>query len=503
MTENTNKKPLTPNSPAQAGSSAQHRHLAIEIIESLKPQIGHPLSKARQVYLSLYQLVESGTLPYDAQLPPSRQLATQLGVSRNTVVCVYEQLCAEGLLTANGRRGTRVCKQLTPKHQPETVGWSVSKRALSTQAKLNQSHDLTPGEPDTALFPNKKWQSALSTAAKLDSNKLNYRSTALSSTQEAITRYLATYRSLVVDPDQVIVTSGTRQSLALAATVFADPGDQAIAECPGYLGAVEAFRQQGLRVLPGPVGSNGMTMPEAMESQPRIIYLTPCFQYPLGMPLGTEQRTSLLNLSRDSGVVLFEDDYDSEFRDDSQPRAALAAESNGARVLYAGTFSKILFPAVRVGWLVVPKSCIHVAQSTLRALGGGNTTIMQTAVTELLNNGSIAHHLSRARQVYGQRRLVLIDSLADNPWFKSQSSVTGSLTLNLELIHNVNRNALEKAMKEALIGAHPLEKYYWHSEPSDTCKALVIGLGNVQTLGVPNAIERLSAALDQAREQTK
>ena len=466
-----------------------------DLLMRLQPETGHALPKIRQLYLNLCAAIEHGHLPFDTRLPSTRQLASELNLGRNTVMGVYEQLTAEGLLSANGRRGTRVARQVVIQNKGPVPTSTLSLRSATPRSVSCVHRELAPGEPDTSLFSQIAWRRAQAKAARMDSQELGYRARATDKVRTSIARYLATYRSLVVDPDQIVVTASTRQSLAVAAMLFSDPGDVAWVESPGYLGAVDAFRQFGLEVTACGLDEEGLVIPNSPITLPRLIYLTPCFQYPMGMPLGATRRDQLLALSRESGCVLFEDDYDSEFRDDAQPRPALAADAAGACVLHAGTFSKILFPAVRVAWLVVPPDCVYNAHQCLRSIGGGNTGIAQAAVTELLDNGAIARHLRQARQIYGQRRRALIDGLAACKEIQAVHTVTGSLNLVLHLSSSVSLKAVMDALDSAGLGAQPLERMEWHKRQPARCRALVIGLGNVDSLALPRTLKRMTKAL--------
>jgi GntR family transcriptional regulator/MocR family aminotransferase len=472
--------------------------LSAEALSELRLDNNSPLPKVRQLYLNLYRAIENGQLPFDTRLPSSRDLSLQLGLGRNTVISVYDQLVSEGMLSANGRLGTRVARQVTPRTTATNPGVTCSKRSRALTSRATQAADLAPGEPDTRLFPQAVWRKAQAVAARKAADHLGYRSQALTETREAIARYLANYRSLHVEPEQIVVTSGTRQSLNLAAALFTDPGDVALVECPGYNGGVDAFRQWGLTVRPARIDQGGMIIPAT--EPPNIVYTTPCFQYPFGMPLAADRRQSLLALARDYGTIIFEDDYDSEFRDDTQPRPSLASDADGATVLNAGTFSKLLFPAIRVGWLVVPPTVVNEAYLCLKALGGGNNTISQLVVSELLNNGSIARHLRHARQIYGQRRQALITSLSDSPHLEPIGQVSGSLSLVLTLTQSLSITALEQALAKQQLGAAPLERLNWQINKPSKCKSIVVGLGNVETLSIPQAVRRLNKALRAAAE---
>jgi len=484
---------------SKAASPAKTVSLTPELLDKLRPTTTHPLPKVRQLYLSFYQAIEQGELVFDTRLPSSRTLAQQLGLGRNTVIHVYEQLVSEGLLSSDGRRGTRVSRRIQKTATVHSGKLHQSQRSKRSRTSLSTFRKLAPGEPDTSLFPQSLWRKAEANAARKAGDKLGYQSQALPETREAIARYLSNYRSLAVEPEQIVITSGTRQSLILAASLFADTGDTAWLECPGYIGAADAFEQMGLKIMPCKVDQHGMVLPATSKPVPRIVYLTPCFQYPHGMPLAADRRQALLDLSRRHGTVLFEDDYDSEFRDDTQPRPSLAGDANGAHVLNAGTFSKLLFPAIRLGWVVVPKQIYNDAYIGLKAIGGGNNTIPQLVVTELLNNGSIARHLRHARQVYGQRRATLIDSLNGCTLLEPVDQVSGSLSLVLRLKQSVSIEVLENALRQQALGVQALERLDWSIRNPKRCKAIVVGLGNVSTLSIPATVKRLERAMKTAQ----
>jgi len=382
---------------------------------------------------------------------------------------------------------------MPPATRRSIADWKLSRRSAFYTKARPRPKTFSPGEPDSNLFPQKSWRNALLRASRLPSSALCYQASSLPQLQRAIARYLATYRSLQIRPEQVVVTTSTRQSLLLATSLFCDHGDNAWMETPGYSGAVDAFTHLGLSLTACTIDAQGMVIPKNAPP-PALIYTTPCFQYPYGVPLSSTRREQLLEISREHGSVLFEDDYDSEFRDDSQPRPALASHAN-ARVLHAGTFSKLMFPAVRVAWLVVPENHSQSAQSCLRSLGGGHNSIAQAAVAELLDDGTLSKHLQRARQVYSQRRNVLMENLFSFNTVQPPLSHAGSFNLVLTL--NVPRvlTSLEQQLQTFGLGAVPLERMYWNRKRYNVCRKIVIGLGNVESLDIPATLADLDMAI--------
>jgi GntR family transcriptional regulator/MocR family aminotransferase len=505
----------------------------------LTPQHPHALSKVRQLYLALYEAITRGELADQQQLPSSRQLACQLGLGRNTVIAAYAQLHDEGLIFASGRRGTRVqhqphfianesihrsafddtteltlpslsrrCNQAPPlfedshaKSNKQTQPYTAKKPHPARTNLTRQHADLAPGMPDPSLFPPADWRRALNAASRLPSEHLGYQYRPLAHLQEALARYLAIYRSLMVAPEQIIITSGTRQSLALAAAMYSDPGDLAWVESPGYPGAVDAFKMHALKLRALPVDNEGCHINVAASAKPpALIYLTPCFQYPTGVALSATRRAQLLHYANQHHCMIFEDDYDSEFRDDSQARPALASQQSpgSSTVLHAGTFSKLIFPAARIAWLVVPMQHIDHAHHCLRALGGGHNTIAQATVAEIVNNGSLAKHLQRARGIYAQRRRMLLDALDTTGFFYPLCDTGGSLSLVAHLNRPVSYGPLVTTMDSQRLGAVCLEDLQWDTPHTERAQALVLGLGNVSTMNIPATVDRLAQVLKSA-----
>jgi len=479
----------------------------------LAPQPDHELNKVRQLYLALYDAITSGDLPTKQRLPSSRQLAQQLGVGRNTVIAVYAQLNDEGLITSAGRGGTRVSFSSaqqgtieTPTAPHSIVTTQLSSRSQYSLSACTRATLLAPGMPDARLFPQNAWRKAMAMATRLPPEHLGYRDQALPQLQSALARYLAIYRSLSVDPEQIIITSSTRQSLNVAASLYADPGAHAWIETPGYRGAAEAFHLHGLQLHAMPTDEHGSRVPEPGElPNPALIYLTPCFQYPSGVALQANRREQFLNLARSTGGVIFEDDYDSEFRDDSEARPALAAQRAGTNtpvVLHAGTFSKLIFPAARIAWMVVPRTHSTAAQRCLQMLGGGHNSVAQATIAELLDNGSVSRHLQKARTVYARRRKQMLTELNKTGLFQQLENTHGSLSMVAHLKKAVYADVLSTGLAQHSLGVQTLESMRWQSTPSKQVTALVLGLGNVRTLDIPEAIARLAQALQGSARTT-
>lgn len=462
------------------------------LLEALTIETSSDLSKSRQLYLKLYDAIRQGVPGQGALLPPTRKVAQHLHLGRNTVTQVYEQLASEGLVEGRGRAGTRVvyAGAVPVPDQKDVVLGSRAK----PQSQVGRPSAFSPGEPDAALFPQRDWGRALARAARGGRERWGYvRDNGHPALCESIARYLAQYRGLHVSPARIMITAGTRQSLNLAAMLYASPGDVAWVEEPGYSGAVGAWQSQGLSLVPCPVDAQGMCFPES--PQPRLIYSTPCFHYPLGVTLSAARRDTLLRLAADCGALIFEDDYDSEFRDQYQPRPSLASDSSAA-VLHAGTFSKLMFPAVRLAWLVVPEAHVPAACRALADIGGGHNSVAQEAVAALMDGGVLARHLSRARQVYAQRRRVLLQALDQHAPVLRYRHGTGGLSLIVDLERDRDRHALQQSLLARGLGAVCLESLLWSRGEQKRCAAVVLGLGNVPSMDIPKTVQSLRDAVD-------
>lgn len=480
-----------------------------EWTKRLAPRADHELSKVRQLYLVLYEAITCGDLPTNQRLPASRQLAQQLGIGRNTVIAAYAQLDDEGLIQSAGRDGTRVIYISGQDSKLESAPSSslvnavtLSRRSQYGMASSTGAALLAPGMPDATLFPQTAWRRALARATQLSTEHLGYRERALPELQSALARYLSIYRSLTVDPEQIIITSGTRQSLNVAANLYADPGAHAWIESPGYRGAAEACYLHGLILHAMPTDKDGCCVPKPDElPKPALIYLTPCFQYPSGVALQASRREQFLSIAQSSGAAIFEDDYDSEFRDDSEARPALAAQTHrhGAPVvLHAGTFSKLIFPAARIAWLVVPREHATSAQRCLQMLGGGHNSVAQATIAELLNNGSVSRHVQKARTVYARRRTRMLLELTQTDLFKHMNNTRGSLSMVAHLKQPVCAKALFAELTRHALGVQTLESMRWQCSPAAQITALVLGLGNVRTLDISQSVALLTKALKNA-----
>ena len=380
--------------------------------------------RQRLLHECLRAAIRNGTLAAGTRLVATRALAVQMGMARNTVLYAYEQLASEGFVTTD-RRGTIVVA-MAPVHavaehppQPAHAGLSRRMRDLRTpRDAAGAAGAFVTGLPALDHFPLTLWRRMLERAWRaLSAEQLNYADAAGEpALREAIADHLRASRGVVCDAGQVFITDGTQSSLDLCCRAFADDGDTIWLENPGYGGALAAARGAGLTVAGIDVDDDGIApgTDDWLLRPPRLIYTTPSHQYPTGSVLSLPRRLALIEAARAAGALVIEDDYDSEFRHDGAPLSAMQGLAPDAPVLYLGTFSKTMFPSLRLAFMVVPKA-LAASLAALRAQSSSRGRVAeQLALAEFLRGGQFALHLRRMRRLYRQRRDALADALHEH-----------------------------------------------------------------------------------------
>ncbi|NKI71197.1 aminotransferase class I/II-fold pyridoxal phosphate-dependent enzyme [Collimonas pratensis] len=470
---------------------------------------GAPLN--RQIYQAIREAILSQLLPSAMQLPSSRDLARELGISRNTVTYAYEQLIAEGYLETRAGSGTFIA-DTTPDQIPETrlntpplTDPSGESELSAHGARLIQQAGVSdlqwgafmPGVPDVTLFPNKIW-------SRLQ-NKHWRRSRADLLTygdaggylplREAIAEYLRMARSVNCNASQVIITTGIHQSLDIVVKLLGEHGDSAWVEDPCYWGTRSVLNSLGIKPVAIPVDAEGMRMRLAnLRQPPRFICATPSHQYPLGMVMSLSRRRMLLEYAARRKVWIIEDDYDSEFRYGSRPLASLQGMDTDGRVLYMGTFSKTMFPSLRIGFMVVPESLANAFAIGVSELYRGSQVFMQAIMADFMTEGHFASHIRRMRLLYAER-LQLLQAAIDRH-FGDGVTLTGGeagLHLALGLPAQCDDLAISRAARAAGIVARPLSRYYMNSEAARN--GLLLGYACVPNEQIAPAFDKLAAII--------
>jgi len=380
----------------------------------------------RQLYDHLRNAILSGRLAPGARLPSTRELASELNIARNTVLNTFEQLYAESYLERRVGDGTYVSHQL-----PDDLLRVNNQQSLRTRPKRTKSNAASfmavsvanysgpprpfrTGTPAFDAFPYKLWGRLLAQRWSNSAGEmLQYSDSAgYLPLRKAIAAYISTTRGVRCVPEQLIITSGSQHALEIVIRTVLKAGDKVWIEDPGFLGARASFIAADARLVAVPVDNEGLNVASGIDrcSDPNLIYVTPSHQYPLGSTLSLSRRLALVKLAARGGAWIIEDDYDSEFRYVGRPLAALQSLDTEQRVIYIGTLSKVLFPSIRIGYIVAPPDLFDGLLSA-RCLGGHQSpTLDQAVLADFISQGHFARHIRRMRVLYAERQQALVNA---------------------------------------------------------------------------------------------
>jgi GntR family transcriptional regulator/MocR family aminotransferase len=452
------------------------------------------------------EAVAGGRLRPGQRIPSTRSLAAALGISRLPVLVAYEQLIAEGYFEARPGSGTFVSRELPSEarllHRPEGTGPGRAGGRRIARRSSRLARPAAPwargfgafrlSEPALDHFPFPAWSRLLArharTAAQYGSalGDLHLR--------EELAAYLASARGVRCEADQVMIVSGSQQALEITARVLLDPGDRVWVEEPGYAGARGAIAMAGGRPVPVPIDGEGLVVARARRSgrRARAAVVTPSHQYPLGVTMSAARRLQLLEWAREAGAWIVEDDYDSEYRYDSQPIAALQGIDRDQRVIYLGSFSKVLFPGLRVGYVVVPRDLTAPFIAVREAMDIQPPALLSAALADLIAEGHFARHVRRTSQLYRERRRVLVECLRDlGPSWEVVGAEAG---IHLVVLCG-RRPDRPLALRAAQAGLHVMPLSSCYAGPP-TRQGLVLGYGGTPTHDIPGAVAKLRSVVE-------
>jgi len=463
----------------------------------------------RQLCDQLRDLILGGSIPAESRLPSIRTFAGELAISRNTVISALDQLSAEGLLES--RRGSgihvaRVASAARPGPNGGRAGSpapSLSPRGMLMAAQprvrtMPRRTAFHPGTPELAEFPFKTWSRLLARHARYGAEDLfgyHYMS-GYPGLRKMIAGFLTTMRRVRCTPDQIVVTTGGQAALDLLSRLLLADGDTVWMEEPGYPGARGALLGAGARLLPLPVGRTGWQVPPLSDPPPRLIYLTPSCQHPLGVTMPLEQRVAILETARAANAWVIEDDFDGEYTFRGQPLPAMQGLDDGSRVIYVGTFSKTLFPAMRLGFIVLPGDLADRIKPALSLTGQFAPMVLQATLADFIEEGSFFHHLNRMRRLYGRRRdhfLGLMNGML-GAWLDPIDGRTG-IQIAAPFRLPIDDNAVVAAAAASGVNLAPLSLYF-HHEPRQA--GLMMGYAGVPESEMDRLFPVLRAILASA-----
>jgi GntR family transcriptional regulator/MocR family aminotransferase len=397
---------------------------------------GDPLF--RQVYLGLRQAILTGVFRGGNRLPSTRDLAEQLGVSRTVVLLAYDQLLSEGFAVGRGGSGTYVSEGMggsVPAREKKSAkvrlsrfGVAATKAATSVDSPRRPTaplrYDFAYGRSDIEVFPFEMWRRILLRHARMAPVREFDYGPAVGNPElrEAISTHLRRSRAVVCDPSDVIVVNGSQQALDLVTRVLVEPGDRVAIEDPHYNGTREVLRAAGAQLLPVPVDRDGMD-PAKLPQRASLVFVTPSHQFPTGAILPLARRLSLLAWARENNSIIVENDHDGEFHYEGQPLESMQGLDTEGRIIYIGTFSRTVFPALRIGYLIVPKALTPAFTAAKWLNDLHSATLEQGTLAEFIHTGMYERHLRRLRRRNAARREALLSAI--NSYLGRRVEVTG------------------------------------------------------------------------------
>jgi GntR family transcriptional regulator / MocR family aminotransferase len=473
----------------------------------------------RQVYAELRRSILAGRLLPGQRLPSTRSLSQSLGISRTTVTQGYEQLLSEGYLETQHGSGTFVCRQL-PDALLNTAAIKPIDTAKPTAIRLSQYAQSMAGNPlvlqtypDAEIsfrygrpalqhFPIALWRKLLSRHCNADTAWLDYALDAQGDVglRTAIAHYLGRARAVQCDPSQIVLTNGTQQGLDLILRVLTEPGDTIALEDPGYLSARRVFLSHRVNLLPIPVDAAGLVVEylnqlttSGLKPPVRLLSVTPSHQFPTGATLSLSRRLALLRWAQQTGAMIIEDDYDSEYRYGDKPMPALQGLDSSDSVIYMGTFSKVLFPSLRIGYLVLPQPLVPLIAQAKWLSDRQLPMLEQKVLTDFIESGHLESHIRKMRSHYDRRRQVLVQALQQN--FGDQVTILGEKAgIHIMVRFSLNLSGAEIMARslQAGVGMVPASPCYLVDSGEHE---FILGYGELEEAAIVEGIQRLAIAL--------
>jgi len=479
------------------------------------------VSLFQQLYDQIRDDILRGRLRPGARLPSSRTLAADLAVSRTTILSAFDQLVAEGYLEGRVGSGMRVVstlpdttmiampRTLSPKHFPrddKRLSLRANQRWPATLPhETVRARPLWPGNPDLTAFPREIWSRLIAKHWRnVPHSLLGYGDPmGYQPLRSAIADYVTRTRGVRCDASHVLVVKGSQQALHLCSQTLLDVGDVAAIEDPGYLGARAAFLSVGARVAPVAVDQEGLVVSALAKRRlrPRLVYVTPSHQCPLGMPMSLARRLQLIDFAHRMKAWILEDDYLSEYRYFSRPLPALQSHDANGRVIYVGTVSKTLIPALRIGYVVLPDPLLDVFVRARVAMDRQPSPVDQAALAEFVSEGLLERHIRQTRVRYMERQQCLIDAIREEmPDFLNVSPAGAGMYLVGYLKNGIASSAAAHAAETHGVGVVPLSLFSLKPFKPD---GLILGYGAYTVGQIRMAVKQLSSALREVAQSPR
>jgi len=464
-------------------------------LSAWEPAAGTPYY--RQIYDRFRSAIDSGLLKPGDRIPSARALTQELGLARGTIEAAYALLAAEGYIQARGQAGTIVTPELKPRMQVASPAAAVADGAPRLSFRPDSVLPFQMGLPALDAFPRKIWArlGARCVRAMQPLDMTHPSVYGLPALRAEIAAYLQVSRGIQCTPSQVFLTSGYRHSIELIGLALLKAGDRVWLEDPGYPPTKALLQHLRMACVPVPVDADGLVVSEGLRRAPRAraAVVTPAHQSPLCVSLSLPRRMALLDWAARNEAWIVEDDYDGEYRYASRPLPALKSLDREGRVLYAGTFSKVLFPSIRLAYLVVPQPQVERFEQVLQTFAGGSPALTQAIVTAFIAEGHFARHIQRMRKLYAERRDAVRAGLEKVLGSRLRiDSPPGGMHLILRLQGRRSDRKLAARMREAGLYAEALTNWTQDHEGSP---ALLLAFTNIESQQAAEALGRRILAL--------
>ncbi|MDT8067022.1 MAG: PLP-dependent aminotransferase family protein [Terriglobia bacterium] len=469
----------------------------MRILEGIWLDRDAKLTLQEQLVRQIKQYVQQGRLSPGEAMPSSRELAHELKLSRNTVVYAYDRLEAEGYLEVQARSGVFISPSilLSPHSKWPEKAKAAPQRRQPRPAAMRLPAPFRPCQPDVNLFPLPIWNRFRGRVLRHQGRALlHYQAACISGVpalRETLASYLRDSRGVQCDWRQVVITSGSQQALFILAKILLNSGDRVYLEDPGYVEARLAWHSAGARIHPGVVDEEGLTLPTGHMDEFSLAYMTPSRQFPTGISMSLPRRLAWIDFAARTRTWIIEDDYDSELRYHAQPLPSLQSLDRNNRVIYVGTFSKLLFPSLRLGYVVVPEKLLDAFEEIKHLIDDHLPLVDQATLAVFLESGAFFSHIRRCRRVYAERQSMFLDMFRKSDLPFDFRHVDGGMNLIGHLPPGTDDAKWSEKLRAAEFDVPPISHYsIKHGDPG-----LIFGFTAFDANTIRSSFDRMTKVL--------